>query len=360
VTLLAGASVGTLGALAALPRRLAAREVKAQGGELHRGTTRRTTILVVGRTLLTRLDDREIAGRIEAARAPGRTLRSENGFLRLLAGAAPCEGLTRTALLDQSCLAAADLDLLALFDAFEHDAEPFSFRDLILARKYAGLVAGGASWAAIARSVHRSGPAVSLTAKSLQVGGRTIYARHDEGLAELDGQLLLGLGDPDDPDDIFAEAEAAEAAGEHAEAAALYGRCLASDPGDPVAAFNRANCLAAAGRLAEAEAELARALRLDPRFVEAWFNLAGLARARGGLATARRHLEQAIAVDPDYADAVFNLASVAFETGDLAAAGRWWARYLELDPDSDWGRAAARGVQFVSLQTRGCVDAKPR
>ena len=37
VTPLAGASVGTLGALAALPRRLAAREVKAQGGELHRG-----------------------------------------------------------------------------------------------------------------------------------------------------------------------------------------------------------------------------------------------------------------------------------------------------------------------------------
>jgi tetratricopeptide (TPR) repeat protein len=265
--------------------------------------------------------------------------------------------VTRTALLDQSGLAAADLDLLALFDAFEHDAEPFSFRDLILARKYAGLIAGGASWAAIARSVHRCGPAVSLTAKSLQVGGRTIYARHDEGLAELDGQLLLGLGDPADPDDIFAEAEAAEAAGEHAQAAALYARCLALDPGDPVAAFNRANCLAAAGRPVEAEAELARALRLDPRFVEAWFNLAGLARARGGLATARRHLEQAIAIDPDYADAVFNLASVAFETGDLAVAGYWWSRYLELDPDSDWGRAAARGVHFVALQSKGRPEA---
>ena len=43
-------------------------------------------------------------------------------------------------------------------------------------------------------------------------------------------------------------AEAAEAAGRHAEAAALYGRCLALDPGDSVAAFNRANCLRADGR----------------------------------------------------------------------------------------------------------------
>ena len=37
----------------------------------------------------------------------------------------------------------ATLDLLSLFDAFEHDAEPYSFRDLILARKYAALLAGG-------------------------------------------------------------------------------------------------------------------------------------------------------------------------------------------------------------------------
>ena len=54
--------------------------------------------------------------------------------------------------------AAARARPAALFDAFEHDAEPYSFRDLILARKYAGLMAGGAAWGAIARSVHRSGP----------------------------------------------------------------------------------------------------------------------------------------------------------------------------------------------------------
>ena len=355
---LAGASVGMIGALGALPRRIAAREVAARGGELHRGTTRRTTVVVFGRSLLARLGETEIQAQVAAACGPGRSLRSENGFMRLLAGNAPAEGMTRVAVLEQSGLAPLDLDHLALFDAFENDVEPFSFRDLILAGKYAGLVAGGAGWGAIARSVGRFGPAVSLTAKSLQVGGgqvgggKAIYARHDERLAELDGQLLLELGAAEDPDDAFAAAEAAEDAGDAISAAALYARCLAIDPGDAVAAFNRANCLAASDRGREAEHELARALRLDPGFVEAWFNLAGLLRARGRVDAARGHLRQAIALDPIYSDAVFNLATLEFEAGQFAEAGRWWARYLELDPDSDWGRAAARGVRFVALQAR--------
>ena len=53
--------------------------------------------------------------------------------------------LTRQSLLDQSKLLPADFDLLRLFDGFENDAEPFSFRDLILAKKYAGLIAGGST-----------------------------------------------------------------------------------------------------------------------------------------------------------------------------------------------------------------------
>ena len=117
--------------------------------------------MVFGRTLLDKRSDARDrgAGRRPSAR-PARTLLSENGFLRLLGlcQAPERSALTRQSLLDQSGLAPRDFDLLALFDAFEHDAEPFSFRDLILARKYAGLIAGGASWGAIARSVHRSGP----------------------------------------------------------------------------------------------------------------------------------------------------------------------------------------------------------
>lgn len=351
----AGPSFGLIGGLAAFPRRLAARAAEAAGGRLRRGLSRRTTHAVFGRTLLARMHDADLAARAGAERAAGRQLLSENGFLRWLglvepAGAAE---LSRAELLQQSGLPAADLDLLALFDAFERDAEPFSFRDLILARKYAGLLAGGAGWGAIARSVHRSGSPISLTAKSLQIGeGQAIHARMGDRLSELDGQLLLDLGAAqEDADALFAAAEEAEAAGQFAEAAALYGRCLALDPGDAIAAFNRANCLGAVDRTAEAEQDYARALQRDPEFVEAWFNLACLVGARGRADTARRHLERAVAIDPGYADAVYNLAAHAWDAGDLGAARRWWTRYLELDSDSDWANAAARGLKLIAMQS---------
>ena len=351
----ADASFGLVGALSAFPMRHLARAVEAAGGRLQRGTSRRTTHAVFGRTLLLRQSDAEIAARAAAERRVRDQVLSENGLLRAI-GLLPAAGaaqLSRASLAEQSGLAADDLDLLALFDAFEHHAEPFSFRDLILARKYAGLIAGGAGWSAIARSVHRAGSPVSLTARSLQVGGgQAIQARIGDRLSELDGQMLLDLGpEPEDADAVFAAAEATEQSGDHARAAALYARCLGLDPGDAIAAFNRANCLAAAGRAGEAEADYQRALRRDPLFVEAWFNLACLLAAQGRSAAARRHLERAVSVDPGYADAVYNLAAHAFDAGDLADARRWWTRYLELDPASDWARTAARGLKLIELRS---------
>ena len=352
-----GAVFGTIGALAAFPLRLAAREVERQHGQLRRGVTRRTTHVVFGRNFLAKAGDAEIARRVAAERAAGRTLLSENGFLRLLGliKAPEASALSRQSLIDQSRLAADDLDLLSLFDAFEHDAEPYSFRDLILARKYAGLTAGGASWGAIARSVHRSGPVASLTAKSLNVGsqhGRADAIYLEGGQSELDGQLLFDLGAADDDtlEDLFAEAEAAEEQGDHDQAATLYQRCLAIDPSDAIAAFNRANCLRAGGHVAEAAHDYARAIKLDPAFVEAWFNLAGLMSDEGKVASARRHLQKAIALDKTYADPVFNLARLEFDAGNLPEARRHWVRYLELDADSEWARMAAKGIQFVDLQ----------
>lgn len=349
-----GASVGLVGALSGFSRRRVGKEVSARGGTFHRSVTRGTTIVVFGRRLLARERGPAIAARIAAARAPGRRLLSEAGFLRRLAGAAPQDPgvLSRGELIAQSGLRADALDALALFDAFSRDHAPFSFRDLILARKYAGLMASGAGWGAIVRSVHRVGPATSLTAAALRVDLGLVYAEHGGRLAELDGQLLLGLeAPPEDEDDSFDEAEAAEAAGNFAGAAALYARALAADPSDAVAAFNRANCLARMGRSAEAEADYARALNLDPRFVEAWFNLANVARDRGRGDLARSHLARALVIDPSYADAVYNLAALEFDAGDLAAAAVMWERYLTLDGDSEWSRSAERGLRYVALAT---------
>jgi tetratricopeptide (TPR) repeat protein len=354
VTGVSGKTFGIVGALAAFPRRLAAREVERQSGQLRRGATRRTSRLVFGRGLLEKAGEAEIEKRFDAELDLGRHPLSENGFLRLLGVLEAQDGatMTRQSLLDQSRLSARALALLSLFDAFEHDSEPYSFRDLILARKYAGLMANGASWSAVAKSVHRSGSVTSLTALSLHVEGKAaIYARRGEGLSELDGQMLLALGPVDDAEleDLFALAEEAEADGRYLEAAAQYQHCLAIDPSDSVAAFNRANCWRAAGRPDEAANAYMLAIKLDPGFVEAWFNLAALSTDRGRLDAARNYLEKAIALDADYADAIYNLAALEYDVGNLGAARRWWVRYLELDRDSEWAKTASRGVQYIDL-----------
>lgn len=355
MTALSGRTFGTWGAFSALPHRLLAKEAARQGILLSRGVSRRTSRLVFGRKLLDTAAEADIEERYDAEVKAGRKPLSENGFLRLLGLARPAEPaeLSRQSLLDQSRLEPRLFDLLSLFDAFGRHEEPYSFRDLILARKYAGLVAGGANWSAIARSIHRSGPVESLTALSLHAAdAETIYALSAEGVSELSGQLVLDLDMADDArlEELFLAAEEAEADHRHEEAAALYQRCLAIDPSDAVAAFNRANCLRAARRHAEAAHDYARAIKLDGSFVEAWFNLAGMMADDGRTGSARRHLRKAIALDADYADAVFNLARLEFEAGNHDEARRLWVRYLELDDKSNWAKIALRGIQFIDLQ----------
>ncbi|RYE86854.1 MAG: hypothetical protein EOP19_05780, partial [Hyphomicrobiales bacterium] len=78
-----------IGALGAFPLRLAARRVAEQGGRLHRNTTRRTTQVVIGRSLLEKSDQPSIERRIAAARDAELPILSEQGFLRLLEGTSP-------------------------------------------------------------------------------------------------------------------------------------------------------------------------------------------------------------------------------------------------------------------------------
>lgn len=355
MTAVAGTTFGILGPLAAFPQRLAAREIARKDGVLRRAIGRRTSHVIVGRRFLAKADDAAIERRIESARQAGKALISENGLLRRLGLMREAESpaMPRRSLLDQSGLGGHDFDLLALFDAFEHDREPFSFRDLILARKYAGLIAAGATWGTVARSVHRSpDPVAALTAVSLHAGRPdAVYARRGDALSELDGQMLLPIDDPggDQLEDLFAAAEEAEDEGRFEEAAALYRRCLVIDPLDSTAAFNCATCLYTAGRTAEAKAEYLRTIKLDPGFVEAWFNFACMLSGNGETDAARRYFVTAIGLDPDYADAVYNLATLEFDAGRLAEARRWWTRYLELDRTSDWARNARRGIRYIEM-----------
>jgi tetratricopeptide (TPR) repeat protein len=349
---IAGATFGIVGALAAFPRRLAAREVERQGGHLRRGSHRGTTHIVFGRTLASRRPEDEIVARVDGF--AGRSLLSENGFLRALGMMTPVGGaeLPRKAVIAQSGLRERDFDLLALFDAFEREAEPFSFRDLILSKKYAGLIAGGATWSAVVRSIHQAGPVASLTALSLHKGKPNIVARRGESFHELDGQHLLPLAEPanGDPDLLFALAEEAEAEERFADAALLYGRCLALDPSDSVAAYNRGNCLGKAERPAEAAAAYMEAIKRDPGFTEAWFNYATLLTHERKADVARVHFRKAIALDGEYPDPVYNLAALELDAGNLDEARRLFVRYLELDPSSDWSARAAKGIKYVDLK----------
>ena len=82
-----------------------------------------------------------------------------------------------------------------------------------------------------------------------------------------------------DPDDLFSSAQAAEQAGDIAEAERLYSMLMKSN--DPSAAFNLGNMLRACGRNVEAEAALQAATRVDPAFAEAWYNLSDLLDEQG-------------------------------------------------------------------------------
>lgn len=354
MTDLQGKTVGIIGALAAFPRRLAAREVARRGGHLRRGASTKTSMVVFGRGMIGRYRELEIERRVEEQFAVGRQLTSENGFLRVLgfldeaeAGAVSSRGLR-----DQSGLSEHDARLLCLFDVFARDREPYTLRDVILARKFSGLIAGGASWADIVASVHRHGTPMSLTALSLHMQkSGTIFARFEERLGELDGQYFLPIptDSEENIEELFVAAEDAEASGHYEKAGEYYLRCLNLDPGDSVAAFNRANCLRSAGKHSEAARAYLQAIKHDPEFVDAWFNFAGLRRDAGEIDAARRYLQKTIALDGAYCDAVYNLAALEFDAGNLDEARSWWLRYLELDNHSDWAKNATRGVQYVDM-----------
>jgi predicted TPR repeat methyltransferase len=347
---LRGKSIGVIGALQAFPLRAAARRVADRGARMHRGLPRGTSVAVFCHSLLVRHDGAEIERRVAGARGAGARLRSENALMRVLdlVDEGGPGAVNRQAILDQSGLSAPTFDLLALFDAFETDLEPFSFRDVILARKYAGLVATGATWFDIARAVHSVGPVGSLTALSLEIRGARILAQDTHSLAELNGQRLLPLPEqPDKAEDYFSHAEAAEAAGLYPEAATLYAHCAAIDPSDATAPFNEGNCRREAGDLDGALLAYAVSLKRDATLVDTWFNCGGVLRDLGRTGSARNHLQRAIALDPAYADAIYNLAALEYDAGNLGDAATGWRRYLELDDSSDWARRARAGLAII-------------
>ena len=191
-----GAAFVIIGGLEAFPRRLAARAIKARGGDLRRGLSRQTKFAVFGHLLTQGAPSAgKIEGRIEEARKRGASLLSENTFLRLLGLAKPSEttrDLSVRQLLDQSGLDRDSFERLGLFDVFETAEPPFGFRDLVAARQYARLQAEGVDWLGIVRAVRSrrlAAPDGGVASVRLERSGDAVLMQEGATLSELSGQL---------------------------------------------------------------------------------------------------------------------------------------------------------------------------
>jgi tetratricopeptide (TPR) repeat protein len=360
---LAGTAVVIVGALASLPRRIAARLVAERGGRLARALSRGTGLVVIGRRSARPLLEGRVEAALERADHLAVPVIGETAFLALLGLTDRRPGAPETA----AQLAGRGLDagfvrLLALFDVID-PAEELRARQALKEVRRA-LSEGMEPLSLLAQLLQEPAPLSaklpSLTLARDEAGrlGQRLAGR----VAELDGQLRLDLAAPPGigTDLLFEAAERAEAAQDWSEAERLYERCILREPEDPTLHFNLGNVLRELGRQAEAAAAFARAASLDPEMAEAWFNLGCLAEARGHGAEAAHRYRRALAIEPDYADALFNLARLETERDCFAEALPLWQRYLALDRNSRWGEIARKGAALCRQALVGESAGIPR
>jgi tetratricopeptide (TPR) repeat protein len=234
-----------------------------------------------------------------------------------------------------SGLGAEVVRCLALYDVLEPVDGLFSFRDVRVAREARRLLDHGFGLDEIAEAsiaLRRSGRGLFDTSVAeapwgelMQwVGGR---------LGRLDGQFVLPLEeDCADVDEIFAQAEQHEFAGNLEEAERLYGIALRMDRTDPVIPFNLGNVLDAQGRPGEAVLHYRQALGRDATFGEAWINIAALQETAGRSAEAEASLRRALETRPDFDQALYNLALLMTRAKRYAEALPIWEQYLAVRP----------------------------
>jgi tetratricopeptide (TPR) repeat protein len=173
----------------------------------------------------------------------------------------------------------------------------------------------------------------------------------DSGLTTLEGQGFLPLDNPQaGVDELFEQAELAEAGGDHGDAAKLYDICAGADRSDPIAPYNLGNIRLALGEHAEAAVAYQRALGRDADFVEARYNLALVYEATEKLGQAAEELERVLALDPLYSDAMFNLAQLRMKEGDIATAKYHFERYLATNPPAEWAATARKAILYCTAR----------
>jgi tetratricopeptide (TPR) repeat protein len=351
-------TVAFTGRLACMTRAEAFEVVRSHGGTPSQTVTRQTNVLVVGELGWPLLDDGRPSNKLNRAGTYGILVVSERRFLEWIGKAVP-DSLNRTYSAGQiatlSKLSRGTIEELVRFGLLNPRGGLFGFRDLASARQISNLFAHGISLSEILRSVKeirawlpeadlsnlRLHPAAHHAIEIEQPGGRT----------DKRGQFVLPVNAPaPNADALFEQAQAAEDAGDIAEAERLYRVLMNCDPTDAAPPFNLGNMFRATGRKIEAEAALRAATRADPTFAEAWYNLSDLLDEQGRSEAAIDCLRRALQAAPDYADAMFNLALLLQRGSRHKEAAECWRQYLANDAQSEWAARARRSLKFCEMQ----------
>jgi tetratricopeptide (TPR) repeat protein len=259
----------------------------------------------------------------------------------------------------------------------------FDFEEARVARKLAQLLAAGCSLSTVNRRLDelvRLLPEIArpLLDPTVEVDGRRLVVRREEGRAEPSGQLLIdfdvakpravapGEGDaglvaiPFVAADSLRNKSTARPRDSHPYAAADL-RSLAAElaesgqPGHAIEAyrailfsgeftaedhFDLAELLYQLGDLSAARERYYVAIELDEDFVEARSNLGCVLSEQGELALAEAAFRGALEYHPDYADAHYHLAKLLDRENRAAEASRHWQLFMNLAPASPWADEA--------------------
>jgi len=357
---LAGQTLFLVGRLQGLTRRRLDQLVRARGGRLATRPGSKVTTIAFGHSAAARaLDDGRVA--LPAGLPATASLISENVLRRQLGLIEPPEEVDRSmagAEVERlSGLTPNRVSCLVLFDVLEPVDGRFAWRDLVAAREAARLLKRDVALSDVLEA------AISLRRR----GGHLSEARLTEGpsgelvrevagqLAELSGQLQMPLEGRlhqkmRSIDDLLAEAEEAEDAGDHATAESLYTTAMRADTADPVLPFNLGNVFQAQGRGPEAKVAWQIAVARDPAFAEAWYNLALAAEDEQQADLAVAEYRRAVQAQPDYADAHFNLALLLTRLERCDEALTAWERFLELEPTGKQAGTAQKAVALCRMK----------
>jgi tetratricopeptide (TPR) repeat protein len=256
----------------------------------------------------------------------------------------------------------------------------FAYEEIVVARRLVELAENGASHELIAsqqRSLQRHWPDVTrpLSELSLQIEGRRLLVRRNGVLLEPHGQLRFDFSSSPSSDDLatiplrgsleqppqsveqlVAQAEEFEDAGEVEAAAELYRSALLASGPNAQICFQLGECLYRLNDLAAARERYAMAVELDARFLEARVSLGCVLAELKQTELAIAALEGALAQHADYADAHYHLARLLSAAGRSDEGQAHAERFQELSPASPWLSQATPACRPKRRMARGSVD----